>query len=163
MPAMTNVLLRSDVDGTSDNTFLPVRDFPNPHWRTNVAGVPIRGQKRLEFQSDVLKSGKTKVNLKLVHPIMEVIPAGTVNSSGVQAGASVADDESVSVTFFLSARGTGDTRAELLRGLAHLCTGARDTSGTLIHPVTAGAHAYRDAAATSAIPYGIANLLFPGA
>lgn len=164
MGAMTNLLVRSDVDGTSDLTFLPVRDTPFPHWRTNASGLPITGQKRVETQFETLKNGKVKVNIKVVNPIMELIPAGTVNSSGVQAAPMVADEDSFSGTFFLSPRGSTDTRAELMRMVAHLLVGAGVTTSTILNPVTAGAHAWRDVAAAGyPVPYSIINLLFPGA
>lgn len=163
MPAMANVLLRSDVDGTSDHTFYPVKDIPFPSWRENVSGLPIAGQGRLEVQNETLKDGASRVNLKLIKPIMEVIPAGTVNSAGVQAAPMIADTEWVSVTWRLSPRGTNDTRAELQRMLAQLVSGASSSSGQQVSPVSGGAHAYRDVGTGNAVPYAIANLLFPGA
>lgn len=163
MPAMANVMLRSDVDGTSDHTFYPVKDIPFPSWRENVSGLPIAGQGRLEAQNEDLKDGAKRVNLKLIKPIMEIIPAGTVNSAGVQAAPAVADTEWVSVTWRLSPRGTNDTRAELQRMLAQLVSGAGYAVGDLVNPVTSGAHAYRDIGSNRVVPYAIANLLFPGA
>lgn len=163
MPAMANVLLRSDVDGTTDHTFFPVKDIPFPSWRENVSGLPISGQGRIEVQNEDLKDGAKRVNLKVIKPIMEVIPAGTVNSAGVQAAPAVADTEWVSVTWRLSPRGTNDTRAELQRMLAHLIAGASSATGQLVHPVSSAAHAYRDVGSGNSVPYAIANLLFPGA
>lgn len=162
MSVMTNVLLRSDVDGTTDHTFYPVRDVPFPHWRTNVDGLPLSGQKRIESQFEVLKNGKTRVNVKIINPIMELIPAGTVNSAGVQASPRVADEESISITWFLSDRGNQDTRAELQRMVAHLMAGANATSGGFTTPVGGVAHSFKNVAPASVIPYAIANLLFPG-
>jgi len=163
MPAMANILLRSDVDGTTDHIFCPVKDVPFPSWRENVSGVPIVGQGRLEVQNETLKDNSVRVNFKITKPIMEVIPSGTVNSSGVQAGPAVADTEFVSVTFKLSPRGTNDTRAELLRMVSHLLCGAGSTTGAGFAPSSAGAHAYRDAAVDKSALYAISNLLFPGA
>lgn len=163
MPAMSNILVRSDVDGTSDVTFHPLKDSPFPQWRTNISGMPLLGQSRIETQWENLKGGAMRINLKVVKPILEVIPAGTVNSSGVQAAPMVADDEFVSVTWRVSSRGSHDTRAELQRWLAHILNGASSATGTTISPVAGAAHGYRDAGNNSVVPYMISNLLFPGA
>lgn len=163
MPQMSNILLRSDVDGLTDHVLYPVRDIPFPSWRENVSGLPIAGQGRLEVQNETMKDGAVRVNAKIVKPIMEIIPAGTVNSAGVQAAPAVADTEWASVTFRLSPRGTGDTRAELMRMLAQLICGAGSTSGAMLSPTAGPAHAFRDTTDIRPLPYAIANLLFPGA
>lgn len=163
MPQMTNMLVRSDVDGLANHTFIPARDVPNPLWRTNVAGIPVIGQSTYEVQWEAMKNGKTKVNCKLAVPIMEVVPAGTVNSEGRQAGPAVADLESVSCTFFFSPRGTTDTRAEIVRMFMGIMQGASNANGGGTSPITGAAHAYRDVVNTQQVPYGLVNLLFPGA
>lgn len=163
MPAMSNLLVRSDVDGTSDITFYPLKDNPFPQWRTNISGTPLLGQSRIETQWENLKGGAMRINVKVIKPILEVIPAGTVNSSGVQAAPMVADDEFVSVTWKVSPRGSNDTRAELQRWVAHLLVGASGSTGVGISPVAGGAHAFRDVVSSSPVPYAISNLLFPGA
>lgn len=162
MPAMSNILVRSDVDGTSDVTFYPLKDNPFPQWRTNISGTPLLGQSRIETQWENLKGGAMRINLKIIKPILEVIPAGTVNSSGVQAAPMVADDEFVSVTWKVSPRGSSDTRAELQRWLSHVMSGAGSISGSTMG-VSSAAHAYRDASSSYVLPYVISNLLFPGA
>ncbi|DAD50852.1 TPA_asm: coat protein [ssRNA phage SRR5466727_1] len=164
MPAMSKILVRSDVDGTTDVTFHPIKDFPFPSWRTNDAGKALLGQSRLDVQweAPAKPAGKYRVNIKLATPIMEVIPAGTVNSAGVQAAPTVADEESVSCTFFFSSRGTADTRAEMVRAFQHILAGANDVTGTGLIPKNAVAHAFRDATSTLPVPYALANLLFPG-
>lgn len=161
MPAMTSILLRKDSDNT-DAVFFPVRDVPFPHWRTNVSGMTEAGQSRIESQFEKQKNGKTRVNVKIIKPIMAVIPAGTVNAAGVQAGPTVVDEESVSVTFFLSPSGTDATRAELTRMLAHLMSGGGSTTGQ-VAPVTGSADTYKVASSAYVVPYAIINLLFPGA
>lgn len=160
MPSMTNILLKKD-DGT-DNTYYPVTDRPSPHWRTNVSGIGDSGQARLEFQTEKMKNGKTRANLKVTQPIMEVIPSGSVNAMGIQAAPMVADEESVSITFYLSPRGTNETRADLFRQVAHLLqgAGANTTMNLVVSGVTADV--IRDCAAASPVPYGIVNLLWPG-
>lgn len=159
MPAMTNILLRSDAAAV-DHTLIPVRDIPFPSWRTNEDGVPVTGQKRLDLQFETLKNGKTKVNFKVGLPIMEVIPAGTVGASGVQAAPQVADEDSFSGTFFLSPRGTQTTRAELMRVVAHLMMGATSVTGTGVNAATAAVGAVKSS--TSPLHYAVVNLLFPG-
>lgn len=159
MPAMTPLLLKNE-DGTTDSTLQPVRDVPFPHWRTNTDGYPTAGEERLEVQYETLKNGKVKVNVKLVKPILEVVPAGTVNSAGVQAAAQVADEDAISCTFFLSPRGTQSTRAQLMRHFVHVLSGASSTTATQVQPVSGTANAWKTSALP--IPYAIINLLFPG-
>lgn len=163
MPAMSNLLLRKDADGTTDVTLYPVKDFPFPVWRSNDPSLPLAGQMRLELSFETLKSGKIRVNHKLTKPIMAVIPAGTVNSSGIQAAPEVVDEESISTTYFLSPRGNHDTRAELLRFNAHLEIGASATTGDGNNPAVAVANAYKNASSSKMVPYSLVNLLFPGA
>lgn len=161
MPAMSNILLRNE-DGTTDLTLLPLRDSPFPVWRGNDQSLPLEGQVRLEVQYETLKNKKTRVNVKLIKPIMAVIPAGTVNSAGQQAMAEVIDEESISTTFFLSPRGGHATRAALARHNAHLMVGANVSAGSLLSPSGSGVETWLNCSSTSILPYAIVNLLFPG-
>lgn len=165
MPQMNNLLLKKD-DGT-DVTLKPQTDrWPTLVWRTNVTGTPVLGQSTLKLQSEEITSGvnkgKTRVNIQLAVPIMEIIPAGSVDASGHTAGAAVADVESVSMTFFLSPRGTNETRADLVRMFAHLMVGATAVTGQKVDPSTITADSYRDIAEASMLPYSLINLLYPG-
>lgn len=163
MPTMANFLLKRD-DGT-DVTYIPVSDTPFPNWRTNTSGVGESGQNRIFLQYEKItkgaNAGKTRVNIRLVQPIMEVIPSGSVAASGFQAGPTVADEESVSLTFFLSPRGTNETAADLLRQFAHLIIGGSSSTGSAIGPNYTTADTYRDASTVYTLPYGIVNRLFP--
>lgn len=161
MPQMTNILVKSDADG-SDITLHPVRDVPFPHWRTNIPGVPIVGQRRLELMYETMKNGKVRVNFKVVNPIMEVIPSGAVSAAGTQAAAKVADEDSFSGTFFFSPRGSHATRAELVRMAAHILVGASASANAIVNPAVSTAESYIDATTSYPLPYALVNLLFPG-
>lgn len=161
MPIMTNILLRKD-SAAADNTFLPVKDVPFPEWRTNVDALSTEGQARINMMWQEGKN-EAKVNVKIAMPIMEIIPAGSVDASGRTAAPKVAGIDSVSVSFFLSNRGTQATRAELMRALAHLCVGAGNSTDGLVNPTSASAaNAYKNASNGSPLIYGIVNKLFPG-
>jgi len=160
MPVMTQILLRKD-GAAADNTFLPVKDVPFPSWRTNVDGLATEGQAKIDMMWQEGKN-ETKVNVKVALPIMEIIPAGTVDASGRTASPKVAGVDSASITFFLSNRGTQTTRAELMRAVAHLCSGANSATDGHNNPTSAGAvGSYK--ASSSPMIYGIVNKLFPGA
>jgi len=158
MPNMTSILLKRD-DGL-DITLFPVSDTP-PTWRSNISGISNGGQVLLKAQYEELKNGRMKVNVKLDVPIMEVIPTGSVAASGFQAAPTVADVESISVTFYLSKRGSNETRADLYRMFAHLLIGAGSTSGQYIFPGNGLADTYRDIASGYVAPYSIVNLVLP--
>lgn len=160
MPNMADILLKKD-DGTSV-TFNPVDDKDGVStWRTRISGVSNAGQCKVTMQYETMKSGKMRVNAKLTVPIMEVIPAGSVNASGIQAAPAVADDESASVTFYLSPRGSNETRADMMRMFAHLVSGGGVVAAQTCSPENATADTFRDAAEGKVLPYGISNLLIP--
>lgn len=162
MPAMSNILLSRDVDAATDITLYPVKDDPFPNWRSNVDGVSTEGQ---SSASMMWQEGKTesKVNIKLSLPIMEIIPAGSVDATGRTAAPKVAGVDSFSGTFFLSNRGTQSTRAELIRAVCHLLCGAASTADAGADPTTAASGTFKTIASTRPIPYAIVNKLYPGA
>lgn len=160
MPAMTNLLLKGDASAT-DIALVPVSDVPFPKWRTDVDGESELQATKLDVQWERLKNGKTRVNVKLVKPIMEVIPSGTVTAAGVAAAPKVADEEFISVTMMCSPRGTQSTRAELLRLVSHLLSGATSVTATGMNPSLTTVGAFKGS--TAPVVYGLVHLLFPGA
>lgn len=159
MAVMTNLLLRRDSAAT-DVTLVPKTDRPFPSWRTDVDGESENQAITLDAQWEKMKSGKTRVNVKLNKPIMEVVPAGTVNASGVQAAPRVADIETISVTMITSPRGTQTTRADLLRLMTHLLSGANSTAGSGYSPKDGVVDAFKSTMAP--ITYGLVHQLMPG-
>lgn len=159
MAVMTNLLLRRD-SAASDVTLVPKTDRPFPSWRTDVDGESELQAITLDAQWEKMKSGKTRVNVKLNKPIMEVVPAGTVNASGVQAAPRVADIETISVTMITSSRGTQTTRADLLRLMVHLLSGASSVTATYHNPATAAVDTYKGS--TSPLVFGLIHQLMPG-
>lgn len=158
MPAMSTIAVKRD-DGT-DVTFQPISDSPHL-WQTRFSGLPLDGQTALEVKTEQMKGGKLRVNIKLSQPLMEVIPAGSVNASGVQAAPAVADSDVASLTFYLSPRGSNETRADLVRMLAHILSGAGTGSGATLAPQSSVADSFRDATSASLLPYGLINLIWP--
>jgi hypothetical protein len=130
MSAMTNLLVKDDTTGTVvEFTFVPVSDTPNPHWRTNVSGVPLEGQNRLTVSYDKVKSGDYKATCKLEVPTQE-----TLGSSGTAAGY-VAPPKTAYVTtgiftLFYSPRSTVEDRANTVKLLVGLLQGATSTTAT---------------------------------
>lgn len=163
MPAMGNILLRKD-DAT-EVAFGPVGDPQRSgvlEWRSNVTGLSLDAQQRvtLRVQRDQ-KTGRIRINHVLTLPIMEVIPSGSTAASGYQAAPRVADVESISTTYYLSPRGSNETRADLVRQNVHLIGGAGTPSGNFVSPTAVTADTFRDVAASAVVPYGIVNLLLP--
>jgi len=156
---MDNLLLKKD-DGT-DVTFYPVSDRPILSWRTNVSGVAPDGQARVEIQHEEMKSGKIRANLKIVQPIMAVIPSGSVNAAGIQAAPTVVDEDAISITFYAGKQGSNETRADLARMAAHLLSGAGATSAQVVAVSAVTADLVRDVANTRPALYGVVNLLWP--
>lgn len=159
MAVMTNLLLRRDSAAT-DVTLIPKTDRPFPSWRTDVDGESEYQAITLDAQWEKMKSGKTRVNVKLNKPIMEVVPAGTVNASGVQAAPRVADVETISVTMITSPRGTQTTRADLLRLMVHLLSGATSVTGSGASPVGGAVDVFKNS--TAPLTYGFVHQLMPG-
>lgn len=159
MASMDNLLLKKD-DGT-DVTYYPISDRPLTHWRTNVSGVSLEGQSRVELQTETMKNGKTRANVKIIQPIMAVIPSGSVNAMGIQASPTVVDEDSVSVTFYAGKQGTNETRADLVRQLAHLLLGAGSSTGQGLTATSTTPDVVRDAANSRVFPYGFVNGLWP--
>jgi hypothetical protein len=81
---------------------------------------------------------------------------------GVQAGPTVVDEESISMTAYLSPHGTNETRADLVRQFAHLIGGASATTATTAAPQAVTADSYRDIGSDKALVFGLINLLWPG-
>lgn len=157
--ANQDILLLKKDTGT-DVTYFPVSDRPVLQWRTNVSGVSDLGQSRLEIKEELMKSGVKRVNIKIEQPIMEVIPSGSVNAMGVQAGPHVAGSDSISITGYFSSRGTNITRADLLRQAAQLLAGAGSATGLNII-VNSTADTYKSAGAANVVPFGLVNGLWP--
>lgn len=129
MGAMTNLLVKDDTATTRQElTFIPVTDTPRPMWRAEIAGVPLAGQPRIEFDVTDVKFGQ-KVALKVDIPVMEELgTAGTQN--GYVAPAKVAYVNSAYATLMLNERATQQNAADLLSILVGLLQGASSTTAT---------------------------------
>lgn len=159
MPAMTNLVVKDD--NKSDVTFVPVKDVPFPEWRTDIPGLPLEGQPRFSMAWEALKDKSLRMNAKLVMPVMEVIPAGTVDASGRQAAAAVAFTNTLSFTAITSRRATNENIADAYRMMLHFLSGATSAADNSLGVAWSDAGGFE--AATAPIPYGFIHRLFPGA
>lgn len=160
MPLMKNILARKD-SGT-DVTYFPVSDTPKQTWRTNLATMALDGQFTIEYQTETLKGGKARSNLKITQPIMSVVPFGTVNAAGYTSSPTLVGSEAISITLYRdTAHGTSETIAGLLRQAAHVLSGASHVSGAGVTPKDATSSSFRDIPEDSAVLYSLVNNLSP--
>lgn len=160
MANMVNVLIQDDTDTT--RTLLPVSNADqNLVWRANVDGVPVDGQIRLTETWEKMKDGGYRLSAKLEVPVMETI--GAAAATGYVANAKVAYVLVGIFTMFAPARSSISDRANLVRMMAHLISGASDVADTLVNPATGAAAAFKSAALTSAsvVPYSFVNIVMP--
>lgn len=132
MATMTNILVKDDANPLVEQTFVPVSDNPEPHWRTSTAGVPFEGQARLSQSVTKQKNGSYKITAKLEVPVMETL--GTAGTSfGYVAPPQVAYVTTAIVTMFADKRSTVADRANTYKMMLGLLAGANDTTanGTL--------------------------------
>lgn len=160
MPAMTNLVVKDD--NATDVTFVPVKDVPFPEWRTDNYALPLEGQPRFSMAWETLKDKSMRVNAKLVVPVMEIIPAGTVDASGRQAAAAVAFADTYSFTAITNKRSTNENIADGARMFLSFLCGATQTASSGYTPNgTSPADTFLNA--TSPVLYGMIHRLFPGA
>lgn len=142
MAQMNNILVKDDTITTPvEFTLVPVTDTPNPVWRASVANVPIDGQIKLTLSSDPVKSGGSKMTVKLEVPVLE-----TLGSSGTSAGY-VAPPKVAYVTtcifsMFSDRRSTTQDRANALKMALGVLQGASETTATGILANTAAGNAF---------------------
>jgi hypothetical protein len=157
MGAMTNLLVKDD-DTTAEFTLLPVTDTPAPLWRAAVANVPVDGQIRLTLSQEKVKSGDYKVTAKLEVPVLETLGASGT-SAGYVAPPKVAYTNVGIFTMFAPARSTQAQRADCLKMLAGIISGASSVTATGALDQTSAA----DAWANSVLPVteSFVKLLLP--
>lgn len=123
MAIMTSILVKDDANPLVEQTFVPVSDNPEPHWRTNNVGVPFEGQARLSQSVTKQKNGNYKITAKLEVPVMETL--GTAGTSfGYTAPPKVAYVTTAIVTMFADKRSTSDDRANTYKMMLGLLAGA---------------------------------------
>lgn len=158
MADMNNVLLQDDEDSTV--TLIPISNADkNLVWRSNAASVPIDGQARLTMTWDRLKSGDFRLSAKLEVPVMESI--GTSAASGYVAAPKVAFVMVGIFTLFVPSRSTIEDRANIVRMMTHLISGAGSTVDQAASASTGAAHAFKELAAGYVLPYSFINLAMP--
>lgn len=152
MGAMTNLLVKDDTTGSVvEYTFKPVTDTPIPFWRTAIAGVPLQGQMRLYVSAEELKSGQTKITTKLEVPVMETLGASGT-SAGYVAPPKVAYTNTFFGTAFIDPRSTTADRANLLKLLCGILSGASSTTATGVLDQSSAADAWKN----STLPFPLA-------
>lgn len=144
MGAMTNLLVKDDTTGTVvEHTFVPVTDTPNPFWRAMTASTPLEGCPRLTVSSEKLKSGDYKLTAKLELPVMETLGASGT-AAGYVAPPAVAYVNSGILTIFANKRSTQSERANVLKLLAGIASGASSTTATGILDQSSAADAWKN-------------------
>lgn len=130
MPAMTDLMIKDDTITTPvEFTLIPVTDTPIPLWRAAVANVPQDGQVRLSMSVDPVKSGGSKVSVKLEVPVLETLGASGT-SAGYVAPPRVAYVNTGIATFFFDKRSTTQDHANVLKMLLGVLQGASGTTAT---------------------------------
>lgn len=158
MADMANILVKDDTG--SNVTLVPISNADkNLVWRGNIAGVPLMGQPRLTAVWDTLKDNGYRLSAKLEVPVMETIGASA--PTGYVAAPKVAYVMVGIVTLFAPARSTTADRANTVRMLTHLMTGAGVSSGAGLGVVTAIADTYKNAISDYVLPYSLVNVAMP--
>jgi hypothetical protein len=147
MGAMTNLLVKDDTVTTrTEFTLLPIADSPNAVWRANVADVPLDAQITAELSTTPLKSGDTKMTLKLEVPILETLgTAGT--SAGYVAPQKVAYKMTSFCTMIVPKRSTSQNRSDALALMVGLLQGASSTTATGTLDQASAGQAFHDSTA----------------
>ncbi len=144
MGQMTNLLVKDDTTGTVvEFTFVPVTDTPNPFWRAVNASTPLDGQPRLTVSSEKLKDGNYKLTAKLEVPVMETLGASGT-AAGYVAPPKVAYVNTIIVTMFAHSRSTLADRANTLKMMAGLISGASSTTATGVLDQSSAADAWKN-------------------
>lgn len=74
------------------------------HWREQLGSLPTEAQVRASLTSEILPSGVTRVDLKVVVPVMESISGQ--NAAGYTAAPKVAYEDTFILTSFQHSRST---------------------------------------------------------
>lgn len=129
MSAMTNLLVKDDAGTPKEWTFVPVTDTPVPYWRTKESALPMEAQPRLWINTEDLKSGDFKVSAKLEIPVLETLGASGT-ALGYVAPPKVAYVTTYYLTMIASKRSTAQNRADGIKMIAGIITGASSTTAT---------------------------------
>lgn len=144
MGAQTNLLVKDDTtSAVVEYTFIPVTDTPIPFWRTAIAGVPLAGQMRFYVSEESLKSGQTKIAAKLEVPVMETLGASGT-SAGYVAPPKVAYTNQFFATAIVDPRSTIADRANLLKLMCGILSGASSTTATGVLDQSSAADAWKN-------------------
>lgn len=166
MANATNISVARD-DGTN-LTLVPVssstdRGVVTLVFRELSAVKPLMACVRLTISAEEMKSGVMKITRKLEVPIMEIIPAGSVNADGRTAAPAVSHIETDIRTRLHHPLSTATERADSLRMGSHLDCGGAAAPNTILGAGGATAFTFRDTASTNQIPYGDVNFVWPSA
>jgi hypothetical protein len=144
LASMTNLLVKDDTTTTVvEHTFVPVTDTPAPFWRASSVTAPLEGQLRLTCSSERQTNGNYKLTAKLEVPTMETLGASGT-ASGYVAPAKVAYVTTGIVTMFVNPRSTLSDRANTLKLLAGLISGASSTTATGVLDQSSAADAFKN-------------------
>lgn len=162
----TNISVRRD-DGT-DLTLVPVSSITEGQavstvWRELSTTKSEQACVRLTQTVERMKSGVTKVTRKLEVPVMEIIPAGSVNSDGRTAAPAVSHVETDIRTRFHHPLSNATERADSLKMGTNLDASGHVTAATGLSPTVVTANAWRDAASAYQLVYGDVNFVWPTA
>lgn len=166
MANATNVVVR--LDDATDVTLVPVSSL-NENGKTIVRYRELNASKsldaciRMSLETETLKSGVVRNVRKLEIPVMEIIPAGAVNSDGRVAAPKVSHVETDIRTRLHSPRSTPTERANSLKMGCHIDAGAGSTAGQSASPASATAYYWRDIGSYYVAPYADINYVFPSA
>lgn len=166
MSNATNISIARD-DGTSI-TLVPVSSSTEGGvteivFRELSQVKPILACVRVTLLAEVLKSGVTKVTRKLEVPILEIIPAGAVNSDGRVASPAVSHVETDIRTRFHHPLSNATERADSMRMGSHLDCSGHATVNTYLGPGAPTANIFRDVLPGYQVPYSDINLVWPSA
>jgi hypothetical protein len=158
MGTQTDLLVKDDATAPVEVTLKAITDTPIPFWRSNIAGVPLGGQMSAYVSAEALKSGKTKVNLKLLVPVMETLGASGT-SAGYVAPPKVAYINELYLTTIVDPRSTIADRANLLKMGIGLAQGASSTTATGVLANTAAGDAWKNSVLP--IPLAFTQVIIP--
>lgn len=147
----------------SDETATPVTlvavsaDSKGAIWRSNLPDVSQAAQLRLTVVWEQLKNGSWRGSAKLEVPSMETTAGGT--AAGYEAAPAVAYVTTGIFTMFASPRSTAQDRANVVRMMTQLLSGANATDAGLLN--SAAANVFTSVTADKQIGYMFANEIPP--
>lgn len=166
MSNATNMSVARD-DGTNI-TLVPVSSMTEKGvttliFRELAAAKPLQACVTVTLTAETLKSGVVKTTRKLEVPIMEIIPAGSVNADGRTAAPKVSHIETDIRTRFHHPRCTATERADSYRMALNVDGYGGATANTTNSPHSVTAYLFRDIASGSQVPYGDIQYVWPSA